>query len=68
MNGSQMLNSIGGAAAAAEGPPLPPRGRRRRRGATAADPEPHPCVIVARNAVHMFIYIARGARKCRYTR
>ena len=29
------------------------------------DSEPHPCVIVARNAVHMFIYIARGARKCR---
>ena len=29
------------------------------------DSEPNPCVIVARNAVHMFIYIARGARKCR---
>ena len=29
------------------------------------DSEPHPCVIVARNAVHMFIYIARGPRKCR---
>ncbi len=27
--------------------------------------EPHPRVIVARNAVHMFIYIARGAQKCR---